>query len=31
MSIDDLVFDDGSTMWGVPGGNAVYAGLGIAL
>ena len=31
MSIDDLVFDDGSTNWGVPGGNAVYAGLGIAL
>ncbi len=29
--IDDLVFDDGSTMWCVPGGNSVYAGLGIAL
>ncbi len=29
--IDDLVFCDGSTMWGVPGGNSVYAGLGIAL
>lgn len=29
--IDDLVFEDGATLWGVPGGNAVYAGLGIAL
>lgn len=29
--IDDLVFEDGTTQWCVPGGNAVYAGLGIAL
>ncbi|MFZ0604437.1 MAG: carbohydrate kinase family protein [Roseiarcus sp.] len=29
--IDDLVFEDGTTLWGVPGGNAVYAGLGIAV
>lgn len=29
--IDDLVFEDGSTMWCVPGGNAVYAGLGMAV
>jgi sugar/nucleoside kinase (ribokinase family) len=31
ISIDDLVFDDGTTMWCVPGGNAVYAALGIAV
>jgi sugar/nucleoside kinase (ribokinase family) len=31
MCIDDLVFEDGSTMWKVPGGNAIYAGLGIAV
>jgi sugar/nucleoside kinase (ribokinase family) len=31
LTIDDLVFADGSTNWGVPGGNAVYAGLGMAL
>lgn len=30
-SIDDLVFDDGTTMWRVPGGNAVYSALGIAV
>ncbi len=29
--IDDLVFEDGSTLWCVPGGNAVYAGLGMAV
>ena len=29
--IDDLVFADGSTMWRVPGGNSVYAGLGVAI
>ena len=31
ISIDDLVFEDGSTMWRVPGGNSVYAALGAAL
>lgn len=31
LSIDDLVFVDGSTQWAVPGGNAVYAGLGMAI
>jgi sugar/nucleoside kinase (ribokinase family) len=31
MSIDDLVFPDGSTNWCVPGGNAVYAALGMAV
>lgn len=31
MSIDDLVFPDGSTLWRVPGGNSVYAALGMAL
>ena len=25
------MFEDGTTLWGVPGGNAVYAGLGIAV
>ena len=30
MSIDDLVFPDGTTLWGVPGGNSVYAALGMA-
>jgi sugar/nucleoside kinase (ribokinase family) len=29
--IDDLVFEDGATLWGVPGGNAIYAGLGMAV
>ncbi len=31
MSIDDLVFADGTTRWRVPGGNAVYAALGMAV
>lgn len=31
LSIDDLVFVDGATQWAVPGGNAVYAGLGMAV
>lgn len=31
ISIDDLVFPDGTTMWCVPGGNSVYSALGIAL
>jgi sugar/nucleoside kinase (ribokinase family) len=31
MSIDDLVFTDGSTQWAVPGGNGVYAALGMAV
>lgn len=31
VSIDDLVFDDGSTLWRVPGGNAIYSGLGVAV
>ena len=31
MCIDDLVFSDGATLWGVPGGNSVYAALGMAL
>ena len=31
ISIDDLVFENGSTMWRVPGGNAVYSGLGAAV
>jgi sugar/nucleoside kinase (ribokinase family) len=31
ISIDDLVFIDGSTKWCVPGGNAVYSGLGMAV
>ena len=31
LSIDDLVFADGSTQWAVPGGNAMYSGLGIAV
>jgi len=31
MSIDDLVFADGTTRWCVPGGNAVYAALGMAV
>ncbi|AFL89131.1 sugar kinase, ribokinase [Terriglobus roseus DSM 18391] len=30
-AIDDLVFADGSTRWGVPGGTAAYAALGAAL
>jgi sugar/nucleoside kinase (ribokinase family) len=31
ISIDDLVFADGTTMWCVPGGNSVYSGLGMAV
>jgi sugar/nucleoside kinase (ribokinase family) len=31
ISIDDLVFPDGSTKWCLPGGNAVYSALGAAL
>ena len=31
LTIDDLVFADGTTRWGVPGGNVVYAALGAAL
>jgi sugar/nucleoside kinase (ribokinase family) len=31
ISIDDLVFENGSTMWCVPGGNTVYSGLGAAV
>jgi cytidine kinase len=31
MTIDDLVFADGSTKWCVPGGNCVYAALGMAI
>lgn len=31
LSIDDLVFVDGTTQWAVPGGNAVYAGLGMSV
>jgi len=31
LTIDDLVFPDGATSWGIPGGNAIYAALGAAL
>jgi sugar/nucleoside kinase (ribokinase family) len=31
LSIDDLVFVDGSTRWATPGGNAMYAGLGMTV
>jgi len=31
ISIDDLVFADGTTMWCVPGGNSIYSALGIAV
>ena len=31
LSIDDLVFADGATRWAVPGGNAVYSALGMAV
>jgi sugar/nucleoside kinase (ribokinase family) len=31
VTIDDLVFADGTTVWGVPGGNSIYAALGMAL
>lgn len=30
-SIDDLVFADGTTKWCVPGGNAIYSALGMAV
>jgi sugar/nucleoside kinase (ribokinase family) len=31
ISIDDLVFADGTTMWCVPGGNSIYSALGMAV
>jgi sugar/nucleoside kinase (ribokinase family) len=31
VSIDDLVFADSTTMWCVPGGNAIYSALGMAV
>jgi sugar/nucleoside kinase (ribokinase family) len=31
LTIDDLVFADGSTQWAVPGGNAAYAAMGALL
>ncbi|MGA9669532.1 MAG: PfkB family carbohydrate kinase [Terracidiphilus sp.] len=31
LTIDDLVFPDGTTRWAVPGGSAVYAALGASL
>jgi hypothetical protein len=31
ISIDDLVFADGATMWRVPGGNSIYSALGMAV
>jgi sugar/nucleoside kinase (ribokinase family) len=31
LTIDDLVFPDGTTRWAVPGGNAAYAALGASL
>jgi sugar/nucleoside kinase (ribokinase family) len=31
VTVDDLVFADGTTMWRVPGGNSIYAALGMAL
>jgi sugar/nucleoside kinase (ribokinase family) len=31
LSIDDLVFVDGTTRWAVPGGNAMYAGMGLTV
>ncbi len=31
LSIDDLVFVDGTTRWNIPGGNAMYAGCGISV
>lgn len=31
ISIDDLVFENGTTMWKVPGGNSIYSALGLAL
>ncbi|MCB1487958.1 MAG: hypothetical protein KDJ88_10940 [Bauldia sp.] len=31
ITIDDLVFPDGSTIWCTPGGNSIYSALGIAI
>jgi sugar/nucleoside kinase (ribokinase family) len=31
ISIDDLVFADGTTKWCVPGGNSIYSALGMAV
>ena len=31
VTVDDLVFANGTTMWHVPGGNSIYAALGMAL
>ena len=31
ISIDDLVFADGTTEWCVPGGNSIYSALGMAV
>jgi len=31
VTIDDLVFADGSTMWRIPGGGAIYSALGAAV
>ena len=31
VTVDDLVFADGTTTWRVPGGNSIYAALGMAL
>ena len=31
VTIDDLVFADGATMWCVPGGNSIYSALGMAV
>ena len=31
VSIDDLVFADGRTLWAMPGGNSLYAALGMRL
>jgi sugar/nucleoside kinase (ribokinase family) len=31
VSIDDLVFADGTTIWCVPGGNSIYSALGMAV
>ncbi|EAR51928.1 carbohydrate/pyrimidine kinase, PfkB family protein [Oceanicola granulosus HTCC2516] len=31
VTIDDLVFDDGTTKWRTPGGNAIYSALGVAI
>lgn len=31
LTIDDLVYADGSTRWAVPGGGAIYAALGAAI